>query len=68
MTTEDRARVTHLIPIRDALREVYRHDLADNTEEATKARTALNAAYDKFVEKFGPLNKAVIRYERPKAP
>lgn len=68
MTAEDRARVTHLIPIRDALREVYRHDLADNTEEATKARAALNTAYDKFVEKFGPLNKAVIRYERPKAP
>ncbi|WP_017182296.1 hypothetical protein [Sphingobium xenophagum] len=58
-------RIINLLPIRDALRTVYSHDLAGNATEADKARASLNKAYDRFVAKFGPINKAEISYRRP---
>lgn len=58
-------RIKGLIPIRDALRAVYDADLKGDAENAAKARERLNGAYDRFVQRFGPINKAEISYRRP---
>lgn len=58
-------RIKALVPIRDALRDVYAHDLASRTKEADSARVNLNKQYDAFVAKYGPINKAEISYRRP---
>ena len=58
-------RIAKLIPIRDALRAVYAHDLASNVAEGDKARASLNSHYDAFVKAFGPINKAEFSYRRP---
>ena len=58
-------RIKRLIPVRDALREVYHYDLAGDTANAEKARKALNRDYDTFVNLFGPINKANFTYRRP---
>ncbi len=65
LTAADREKVTHLIPIRDALRDVFIADLADHAPGAAAARKALNKAYDSFVEKYGPINLATFQYRRP---
>lgn len=65
ITAPDMERVKRLIPIRDALRQVFEHDLADRAEDAAVARTMLNREYDAFVQKFGPVNKAEFQYRRP---
>jgi len=65
MTAAQIERIRALVPIRDSLRAVYAADLADDTENAAKARTRLNSAYDAFNAKFGPINKAEISYRRP---
>lgn len=67
MTAAAMERVQALIPMRDALREVFRHDLAMNDENAKVARAELNKHYDAFVKKFGPINKAEFQYRRPNA-
>lgn len=54
-----------LVPVRDALRAVYAADLAADEANGTKARRRLNAAYDAFTQRFGPINKAEISYRRP---
>jgi hypothetical protein len=64
-TSGEIERIKGLVPVRDALREVYAADLAGDTANATRAREALNRHYDSFVEKFGPINKAVIQTRRP---
>lgn len=61
------ARIKKLIPIRDALRDVYAADLADDTAAGDKARKALNKSYDAFVAEFGPINKVELSYSRPTA-
>ena len=61
----DIERIKGLIPIRDALRAVYAADLQGDAANAGRARDALNRHYDAFVEKFGPINKAVIQTRRP---
>lgn len=58
-------RIRGLIPIRDALRETYAADLNDDKDGGDKARKKLNAAYDAFVGKYGPINKAEIQLRRP---
>lgn len=58
-------RIEALIPLRDALRAVYTADLAEDTANATKARERMNTAYDAFVAKYGPINKAEFQYRRP---
>ncbi len=58
-------RIRGLIPIRDALRAVYSFDLAQDTKNAAAARERLNEAYDAFVKRFGPINKADIKFRRP---
>ena len=52
------ARITGLLQVRDAVREVFRTQLAGETTEdsVVKARTALNNRYDAFVSRYGPLN------------
>ena len=65
MTKAEYATVTKLVPIRDALRAVFRADLAGDEAAAKTARADLNKQYDAFVEEFGPINKAEISYRRP---
>jgi N12 class adenine-specific DNA methylase len=51
------ARVTAMIHVRDAMHEVYRSQLQQQTDaEIEAARKALNRVYDGFVKKFGYLN------------
>jgi N12 class adenine-specific DNA methylase len=59
---ETARRIRGLIKLRTAVREVLRtqlDDLAD--EEIIDARRKLNAAYDRFVARFGPINQSVNR-------
>jgi N12 class adenine-specific DNA methylase len=65
IAAEAQERIKALVPIRDALRTVLGHDMAGRSEQATAARATLNSAYDRFVQQFGPINKAEIRYQRP---
>lgn len=58
-------RIKALIPMRDALRAVYAADLAGDNTNAQTARERLNTAYDAFVSRFGPVNKAEFQYRRP---
>jgi N12 class adenine-specific DNA methylase len=53
------------VGIRDALRDTYAADLGGTKKEAAEARARLNAAYDAFVAKHGPINKSVTTYKRP---
>ncbi|MEM8791020.1 MAG: LPD38 domain-containing protein [Pseudomonadota bacterium] len=61
----DMERIEGLIQIRDTLRDVYAADMAER--DAKAERKALNRAYDAFVAKYGPINKAKITYRRPTA-
>ena len=47
-----------MLHVRDAVREVFRSQLADKVDDAAivKARTNLNWTYDSFVARFGPLS------------
>lgn len=64
-TAADRDRVIKLIPVRDALRQVFAADLAEDEATGAKAREKLNAAYDDFVKWFGPINLGTITFQRP---
>lgn len=64
-TAAEIERIEALIPVRDALRAVYAADLAEDSANAARARERLNKAYDAFVERFGPINKANFQYRRP---
>jgi N12 class adenine-specific DNA methylase len=51
------ARIRGMLQVRDAVREVFRTQLADASEEKiTEARRQLNRSYDLFASRFGPLN------------
>lgn len=65
MTAAAQERVRALVPIKDALRDVYAADIKADTEAGAAAREKLNAAYDAFVAKFGPINKTDVSYRRP---
>lgn len=65
LTTDDRDRIIKLIPVRDALREVFAADLARDDAAGAAARKKLNQTYDTFVKWFGPINKAEISFKRP---
>lgn len=58
-------RIRALIPVRDALRDVYAADIRGDEAKGAKARADLNAMYDRFVGKFGPINKSEISYRPP---
>ncbi|HQU34478.1 MAG TPA: hypothetical protein PLB88_09195, partial [Thermoanaerobaculaceae bacterium] len=65
-TSTEIEKIRGLLPVRDALRDVIRHDLADTDEEAAaEARARLNQHYDAFVSKHGPINKELRRFRRP---
>lgn len=65
MTAAEHERVVALVPIRNALRDVFRHDLSENAAGAAAARKTLNAAYDAFTQKYGPINRTEFQYVRP---
>jgi len=65
MTAADYARVVKLVPVRNALRAVFKADLADNEPAGKAARAELTKHYDAFVKEFGPINKAEISTRRP---
>ncbi|HEX4133804.1 MAG TPA: DEAD/DEAH box helicase family protein [Bryobacteraceae bacterium] len=52
------ARIRGMLHVRDAVREVFRSQLANKVDDAAivKARTNLNWTYDSFVARFGPLS------------
>ncbi|SKB32251.1 LPD3 domain-containing protein [Sphingopyxis flava] len=58
-------RIKGLVPVRDALRDIFAAELAGNANEAAAARERLNRDYDAFVAKFGPINKAEFSFRRP---
>lgn len=64
-TKTEFAIIKQLIPVKDALRDVYAADL--DGKDAAKARAALNRAYDEFVKRNGPIGKQVRSYRRPSA-
>jgi N12 class adenine-specific DNA methylase len=66
-TPVDLDRIRRLVPIRDALRDVFSADLAHDDVASAKARAELNAHYDRFVGAFGPVNKVELQYRRPTA-
>jgi N12 class adenine-specific DNA methylase len=50
-------RIKAMLPVRDAVREVFRTQLSDASEhEIAAARQKLNRVYDSFVKQHGPLN------------
>jgi N12 class adenine-specific DNA methylase len=52
-----RARIRGMLQVRDAVRDVFRTQLADASDETiVKARRHLNQTYDFFVSRLGPLN------------
>jgi N12 class adenine-specific DNA methylase len=52
-----RARIRGMLQVRDAVRDVFRTQLSDTSDEAiVDARRHLNRTYDSFVSRFGPLN------------
>ena len=52
-----RARIRGMLQVRDAVREVFRTQLSDSSDEAiVEARRHLNRTYDFFTSRFGPLN------------
>ena len=65
LTVLERDQVRHLVPVRDALRDVFAADLAEDAAAGAAARDRLNEHYDRFVDKFGPINKAEYSYRRP---
>jgi hypothetical protein len=60
MTVADYDRVRRLIPIRDALRDVFRADLTDDAGLSTSARAALNQHYDAFVRVASEIRTSAI--------
>jgi N12 class adenine-specific DNA methylase len=64
-SAEEHKIIKHLIPVRDAMRDVIAADIAGDEEAGKTARKALNKHYDAFVKQHGPINKANIRRQRP---
>lgn len=51
------ARIRGMLRVRDAVRDVFRTQLADSAEQTiAEARRHLNHTYDSFVSRFGPLS------------
>lgn len=62
VSASDAARVTGMLRVRNAARDVLRTQLAGETDEAiVQARTRLNTEYDGFVRRHGPLNDKANR-------
>ena len=63
MSKGDYETVMALLPVRDALREVYAADV--DGKDAAAARARLNKVYDAFVKKRGPIGLQKRSYRRP---
>jgi N12 class adenine-specific DNA methylase len=57
--------IRDFVPLRDAMREVYRANLAGDEVAGAAARAQLGRVYDAFVAKNGPVNKTEFTYRRP---
>ncbi len=57
--------IRDFVPLRDAMRDVYRANLAGDTQAGDIARAQLGRVYDDFVAKNGPVNKTEYTYRRP---
>jgi N12 class adenine-specific DNA methylase len=57
LSSSARARIRGMLQVRDAVRDVFRTQLADASDEIiVEARRHLNRTYDFFTSRFGPLN------------
>ena len=57
LSSSARARIRGMLQVRDAVRDVFRTQLADASDETiVEARRHLNRTYDFFTSRFGPLN------------
>jgi N12 class adenine-specific DNA methylase len=65
MSAGDREKVQHLIPIRDALPDVFQADLARDDARGAEARKRLSAHYDSFVAQHGPINLTTLTNRKP---
>ena len=61
------ARVKKLVPVKNALREVFAADLSENEADAAAARKKLAKAYDAFTKEFGPINLTTSSASKPTA-
>jgi N12 class adenine-specific DNA methylase len=58
LPAETRARIRRLIDVRDAVRGCLRSQIDGSGEQqVVEARQKLNYAYDRFVSRFGPINR-----------
>ena len=58
LPVETRSRIRRMIQVRDAVRDCLRSQIDGSTEEqVVEARRQLNLAYDRFVARFGPINR-----------
>lgn len=64
-TPDEMKKIRQLIPIRNALRDVFKADLEDDEAAGTVARKALNQHYDAFVKEHGPINLTEFQVLRP---
>jgi N12 class adenine-specific DNA methylase/adenine-specific DNA methylase len=60
LPAETRARIRRLIDVRDAVRDCLRSQLDGSSEsQVIEVRGKLNAVYDRFISRFGPINARV---------
>jgi N12 class adenine-specific DNA methylase/SAM-dependent methyltransferase len=60
LPAERRSRIRRLLDVRNAVRDCLRSQLDGSSETlVVEARQKLNAAYDRFVSRFGPINARI---------
>lgn len=58
-------KIKDAVPIRDALQDVLAANLRGDRAAGDEARARMGGHYDAFVNKHGPINKVVRRFQRP---
>jgi hypothetical protein len=56
----DRAKVTELVAMRDIVNELLKPPAAGSSQARDELRRRLEATYDRFVKRHGPINKTVL--------
>ena len=59
------AMVRDFISVRDSYRDVLAADMAGDEQAGNAGRVKLNATYDAYVRKWGPVNKELYTYKKP---